>query len=289
MFNLAYRGTVLALTSAIIASPVFAKNNRVSKAQSSPAVDQSEVPEGAIVVTARKRSETLQNVPMSISVVTADQISKRGLVSAEDYLRGMPGVNQTTDPVGSSIIIRGLETSPSFQNFSSGTTVATYFGETPITNSAGLAANTNVDIKLVDVERVEVLRGPQGTAFGNSSLGGAVREIPVAPKPGVFEAHFGGGYSRTAGYGGDNYMLQGTVNVPLVGEWIALRASGYRFSDSGIYRNKAATDPDIQAAAAFYGAETYTHNEDNIGSSKFDGGRIALLVKPTDRLSLNLM
>jgi outer membrane receptor protein involved in Fe transport len=277
------RVILAALASTAAVAPAFAQNSPP------PPAAATSVPEGEIVITATKRAQTLQNVPISISVITADEISKRGLVSAEDYLRGIPGVNQTTDPVGSSIIIRGLETSPSFQNFSSGTTVATYFGETPITNSAGLAANTNVDIKLVDIERVEVLRGPQGTAFGNSSLGGAVREIPVAPKVGVLEAHLGAGYSQTAGYGSDNYMLRGTVNVPVVGDVVAVRASAYRFSDSGIYRKNAETDPDIQAAAEFYGAEAYTHNDTNVGSSTFDGGRIALLVKPSDQLSLNFL
>src|SRR3546814_4513620 len=68
-----------------------------------------------IIVTATRRSESVLDVPISIAVLTADEIGKRGLVSAEDYLRGIPGVNQTSDPVGSSIIIRGLETSPSFQ------------------------------------------------------------------------------------------------------------------------------------------------------------------------------
>ena len=241
-----------------------------------------------IIVTATRRSETVLDVPISIAVLTADEIGKRGLVSAEDYLRGIPGVNQTSDPVGSSIIIRGLETSPSFQNFSSGTTVATYFGETPITNSGGLAANTNVDIKLVDIERIEVLRGPQGTSFGDSSLGGAVRVIPARPKTDKVEGHVGAGYSHTGGYGGDNYMLQGAVNVPVIADVLALRATGYRFSDSGYYRDNANTDPTLQEAAAFYGAEPYANAYTNIGSSKFVGARISALVQPTPDLTLLL-
>lgn len=278
------------LTSIVSVAIVFPASAQESAAVQSSESQQADSREGSqdIVVTATKRAESIQDVPLSISVVTAEDISKRGLVSAEDYLRGIPGVNQTSDPVGSTIIIRGLEASPSFQNFSSGATVATYFGETPITNSAGLAANTNVDIKLVDMERVEVLRGPQGTAFGNSSLGGAVRQIPKAPELGEFEGHLGGGYSRTAGYGGDNYMLQGAVNVP-VGDIIALRATAYRFSDSGIYRNNASTDPDLQEAAELYGAEAYANDYSNVGSSTFDGARISALIKPSDSLSLNLM
>ena len=269
--------------SLMIVAPALAQEGHGGEPADSVPANMNE-----IIVTATKRAESIQDVPLSISVVTAEEISKRGLVSAEDYLRGIPGVNQTTDPVGSSIIIRGLETSPSFQNFSSGTTVATYFGETPITNSAGLAANTNVDIKLVDIERVEVLRGPQGTAFGDSSLGGAVRVIPAQPKLDRLEGHVGAGYSRTAGYGSDNYMFQGTINVPIVDDLIAIRATGYQFSDSGIYRDNANTDPDLQEAAAFYGAEPYANAYNNIGSSKFVGGRISALIKPTDDLSLEI-
>jgi iron complex outermembrane receptor protein len=242
-----------------------------------------------VIVTATKRSVSIMDVPISITAITAEEIDQRGLVSAQDYLRGIPGVNQTEDPVGSSIIIRGLETSPSFQNFSSGTTVATYFGETPITNSAGLAANTNVDIKLVDIERVEVLRGPQGTSFGSSSLGGAVRTIPVAPNLAEFEGQVSGGLSQTDGYGSGNHMLQGVINMPLIKDTLAIRATAYQFDDSGIYRNTASTDPVIQAAAAEYGAEAYAFDEDDVGHSNFTGGRISLLYQPTDNFTLSLM
>jgi iron complex outermembrane recepter protein len=242
-----------------------------------------------VVVTATKRSESVMDVPISITAITTEEIDQRGFVSAQDYLRGIPGVNQTEDPVGSSIIIRGLETSPSFQNFSSGTTVATYFGETPTTNSAGLAANTNVDIKLVDIERVEVLRGPQGTSFGNSSLGGAVRTIPVPPNLAEFEGKVSGGLSETSGYGSGNHMLQGVINVPLMRDTLAIRATAYQFEDSGIYYNNASTDPVIQAAAEEYGAEAYANNEDDVGRSKFTGGRVSALYQPTEDFTISLM
>lgn len=120
-----------AFGATIIATPSNAQNqSNTGTASPNRALEE-------IIVTASKRAESIQDVPISIAAITADEIDRRGLVSAEDYLRGIPGVNQTSDPVGSSIIIRGVETSPSYQNYSSGTTVATYFGETPTTNSAG--------------------------------------------------------------------------------------------------------------------------------------------------------
>ena len=280
----ASRETLLSTVGALV---IAAPGSTIAQSNT-PSSDGARLME-EVVVTATKRSESVMDVPISITAITADEIDQRGFVSAQDYLRGIPGVNQTEDPVGSSIIIRGLETSPSFQNFSSGTTVATYFGETATTNSAGLAANTNVDIKLVDIERVEVLRGPQGTSFGNSSLGGAVRTIPVAPSLGEFEGEVGGGLSETSGYGSDNHMLQGVINVPLIKDRLAIRATAYRFEDSGIYYNNAGTDPVIQAAADEYGAEAYANNEDDVGRSQFTGGRVSALYQPTDNFTISLM
>ncbi len=241
-----------------------------------------------IIVTATKRAQNIQDVPLSIAAVSAEEIDRRGLVSAEDYLRGIPGVNQVGNINGQSIVIRGIETSPQSQNFSSGTTVATYFGETPTTNSGGLSGGTNIDLKLVDIERVEVLRGPQGTAFGNSSLGGAVRTIPVAPKVDRFEAKVGAGYSVTSGNGGGNHMIQAIGNVPLIKDKLAIRATAYQFQDSGIYRNIAGSDPTAQALAAQYGAQAYATNKEDRGASEFTGGRIAALFQATDALKFTV-
>src|ERR1700687_1827816 len=153
-------------------------DNTISLTSARAAADQSKdpaafsvlqtaaIPLEGIIVSAQKRDERLIDVPISIAVVTKDEIDRRGLISPEDYLRGIPGVNQVSYKFGAgTVTIRGIETTPEQQNFSSGTTVATYFGETPTTNTAGVGGSTNVDIKLVDIERIEVLRGPKGTAF----------------------------------------------------------------------------------------------------------------------------
>ncbi len=241
-----------------------------------------------IVVTAQKREQRLQDVPISISVVSANEINRRGLVSAEDYLRAIPGVNQTTRPQGQAIIIRGIETSPQSQNFSSGTTVATYFGETPTTNTAGTGGDTNIDIKLVDIERVEVLRGPQGTAFGNSALGGAVRTIPIAPKLDRFEGRVAANYLVTSGSGGDDHMGQAILNIPIVKDKLAVRAVAYRYDNSGYYRNVAGSDPAFQAGPVTrYGAQAFAVDDENAGASRFTGGRIAALFQATDALKFS--
>ncbi len=243
-----------------------------------------------VIVTARKRSENLRDVPLSIAVLTADDIDRRGLVNAQDYLRGIPGVNQVEAGYGGqSIVIRGIETSPSFQNFSSGPTTATYFGETPTTDSAGLSSSTSVDLKLVDIERVEVLRGPQGTAFGNSSMGGAVRIIPAAPKLDRFEGKVAGGYSVTSGTGGDNYSIQAIGNIPLIRDRLAIRATAYQYDDSGFYRNRAGSDAAYQAAVvARYGAQAFAADDDEVGSFHTVGGRVSALFQATDDLRITL-
>jgi outer membrane receptor protein involved in Fe transport len=234
-----------------------------------------------IIVTAQKRAERLSDVPISMDVVTAGEISQRGLVGAADYLRGMPGVNEMAGAYGDTIVIRGIETSPGYEeNFASGSPVATYFGETPTGTSAGMAGGSNIDIKLVDIARVEVLRGPQGTAFGDSSLGGAVRVIPAAPKLDQFEGLMSAGYSDTTGTGGDNYNYQAILNVPLIDGRVAIRAVGYTFSDTGFVRDVAASDPKFAAYSGQVGQQVA--DADHVGDTTFNGARVAVLYQATD-------
>lgn len=244
-----------------------------------------------VIVTATKRAENIQDVPISIAVVSADEIDRRGLVNAEDYLRGMPGVNQVGGSgalSGQAIVIRGMETNPNTQNFFSGPTTATYFGETPTTSSAGLSGGSNIDIKLVDIERVEVLRGPQGTAFGSSSIGGAVRTIPVAPKLNRVEGKVAAAYSVTADTGGDNYSMQGVGNIPLIEGKLAIRATAYQFQDSGFYRNRAGSDAASQAFATARGAQAFAIDQEEVGAYYAVGGRIAALFQASDSLKFTL-
>lgn len=241
-----------------------------------------------VVVTATKRAENIRDVPLSITAITAKDIEQRGLVNAEDYLRGIPGTNQTDMPWGGqAIIIRGLETSLAVPNAGSGATTASYFGETPTTVTGGLNGS-NVDIKLVDVQRVEVLRGPQGTAFGNASMGGAVRVIPVAPRLDRLEGKVNAGYGATSGNGGGNYNLQAVGNVPLIDDKLAIRAVAYKFSDSGYYRNIAGSDPAFQQLAASQGAQAFAVNGKEEGSAETTGARIAAAFQPSNELNLTL-
>ncbi len=225
---------------------------------------------------------------MSIAVVSNEDIERRGLVGMEDYLRGIPGVNQVdSGPTSNSIVIRGITTSLDFENVFAGTTVATYFDETPITGAAGLYSG-GIDVRPVDMERIEVLRGPQGTTFGNSSLGGAMRLIPARPKLDAFGAKLATAYSNTSRFGGDNTMIQGVVNIPLVTDKLAVRVVGYRYDDSGYLRNIAGIDPATIALADSRGFDVRGYVRDDIGRIRSTGGRFAALWQATDKLDLSL-
>lgn len=237
-----------------------------------------------IVVTATKREQRLQDVPISIAAVTADDIDRRGLIGAADYLRGIPGVSQMDGAPGQAIVIRGIEVNTTFQGFRGGETTGTYLGETPTNGAAGMLGS-NVDIKVVDVERVEVLRGPQGTAFGSASMGGTVRTIPVAPKLDVFAGRIATGYSLTSGKGDHNYNVQAVGNIPLVTDRIAIRASAYRFSDSGYYSNRAGSSAAFQSALAIpFAAQDFAIDADEVGAQAVSGGRVSALLQANDNL-----
>ena len=240
-----------------------------------------------IIVTARKRDENIRDVPMGITALDSETIDRRGLVNSEDYLRGMVSVNQTWQINGQQINIRGIGTSDASPNQFTGATAGFYFGETSITSAAGTFGGTTIDGKLSDIERVEVLRGPQGTAFGSSSLSGLVRTIPKAPKLDGFEGKVAVGYSVTSGTGGDNNKIEAMLNVPLIVDKLAVRAVGYQFTDDGYYRNVAG-DADHLATATILGGEEFAVSRDNIGKSTTTGGRIAANLQATDNLSLTV-
>lgn len=232
-----------------------------------------------IVVTATKRAERLQDVPQSVSAFSEADISARGLRDMDDYLRSVPGVNFVKSGTReNAIVIRGIETSPSDQNYSAGTTVATYFGETPITDAAGIGGGSGIDMKLVDVARIEVLRGPQGSTFGDASLGGAVRTIPNLPDLDELSGNITGDFSDTARHGGTNYGIEGAINVPIVKSVFALRAVGYRFKDSGFYKYEDVTKPEYQAILATYGGEFADPRRDVLGHSIVNGYRLSALI-----------
>ena len=173
-----------------------------------------------VIVTANKKEETLMEIPMNISVITEATLDERGILNPEDYLRSIAGVST---PGGSNYYtFRGLNTSTSQR--SSGTT-STYVDE----------INTSL-MNLFDVERVEVLRGPQGTLYGSNAIGGTIRYITNKPDA-------SGTYGKVRiGYGNKRLAedaetsVEAMYNMPL-SDTLALRAVYSQVISPGIYKN----------------------------------------------------
>lgn len=177
-----------------------------------------------INVTATRRSGTVQEAPLNITALDNDVIAQQNISELSDIARWVPGLT-VTDQGGreaSPIIVRGLNTNSSGPG-SDGGTVSTYIGELPAA----------VDLKLVDVERVEVLIGPQGTLYGAGTLGGAIRYILNKPETDVTSASIFGDLSSTAE--SDSLGKQGgfIFNLPLIDDTLALRASLNYLNDPG--------------------------------------------------------
>ena len=137
-------------------------------------------------VTANKREQNLQDVAASLSALTGDDLNRIGAVGAQDYLAQIPGVNYNAIGRGRSpVIIRGISTGSTTIGDQQGTT-AIYIDELPSLSRWG--AWTNTDPSTFDIERVEVLRGPQGTLFGSGALGGALRVITNKPNASEFQS-----------------------------------------------------------------------------------------------------
>lgn len=272
------------------------KNIRLAAAQMRGATDAEFRPAGGesaltedgrlteIIVTASRRAENVQNVPMSISTIGNDDINRRNLVTQGDFLRSLPGVSQLeTGAGGSFIVMRGIAINPTADGFSQGLTTAVFLGETPL--SAGRLGQIN--LRLVDIDRVEVLRGPQGTSYGSGAISGAVRYIPNAPDSNELQFNTKMGVSHTSGYGSNGYNVEGMLNIPLVDDVLALRTVLYRHRDSGYIRNVSSEDPQSVARAQGLGLTDLLANE-RVGDTTATGGRVALRWQPADRFAMTL-
>ncbi|MCH1555223.1 MAG: TonB-dependent receptor, partial [Pseudomonadales bacterium] len=181
-----------------------------------------------IVVTARQRAESSQDIPMMIQSVTGEDLEKRGITTLEDFSRFVAGLNiSTTTPGQNTIVFRGVSDGGGFLV---DPTAAIYLDEQPMSMTSAAP-----DVYPVDLARVEALAGPQSTLYGASSQSGAVRVITNKPNPEAFEANVGFGLSNTSS-GGNGFDLDVTVNIPL-SESVAIRLSGFSAEDAGFIDN----------------------------------------------------
>lgn len=262
-------GILPAAASAQTTDPQTTENQSTAPAGApAPAVSQATSDDpipGEVIVTATRRNARLQDVPLAVTAYSQRELSQKGIVGYEGLAKETPGIvlNKPTANFN-NFTVRGIATNGYGANLQG--TVAIYIDELPISANGN---STILDPTLYDVERVEFLRGPQGTLFGSGSLSGAMRFLTKSPDLTKFD------YSGLMDVGvasGDSLRQRynAMINVPLVDDKLGLRVVGS-------YRNEEGWTDNIG---------TGVHNSNTLESY---GGRAILLWKPIDRLSLRFM
>jgi iron complex outermembrane recepter protein len=219
-----------------------------------------------VVVTAQKFEQKLSETPLSVTAISARNLEVLGATQFRDFASTVPSLTFTTSGVGSTQVnLRGITTG---NNISP--TVGIYVDEVPYGSSTPFASGAQLalDVGLFDVSRIEILRGPQGTLYGASTMGGLLKYVSVLPDVSAFGATARAGLVNTSG-GGVGYDAAAAINAPLADDKAALRVSGFYTHDSGFIDNLA-------------------NGRDDVNESKVYGGRADLFVKPADQLSLRL-
>ena len=249
---------------ALFAIPVSVMAQTVEAPPSSDTRTQARIDED-IVVTATRRTARLQDVPLSVTAYDQDDLDELGIVGYEGIAQNTPGivVNRPTQNFN-NFTSRGINTN----GYSAGlqSAVAIYVDELPISANGN---STILDPNLYDVERVEFLRGPQGTLFGSNSLAGAMRILTRAPVLDEFQASA----SVDLGLTGSSSVRQrynAMLNVPIIQDEVGLRVTGYYRNEDGWVDNIGTGISDSNSLEAY-------------------GGRASLLFQPTDRLKLRLL
>ena len=215
-----------------------------------------------ITVTARKREESMQNVAASIQAFTGADIKRQGLLNMEDVVRFLPNVNHIGGVAGANkVIFRGVSDNPNA--FIAASSAAIYIDEQPLTQFS-----VNPEPRLVDMQRVEALAGPQGTLYGDSSQSGTIRFITNKPDPNAFYAN-ADVMIRTGEESSESYDVSGTLNMPLIEDKFAIRLVGYTAQDGGFIDNVLGSSP-MQG-----GFDNSNLVQDDINEVDYSGGRIA--------------
>jgi len=233
-----------------------------------------------IVVTATKRPESAQRVPISIQAIDSKALEQLNISSFDDYLKHLPSVtSQSVGPGNTQMVMRGVSAQSIRQIFGASTNVATYFDDQPVTSPLG-----TLDVHIYDIERLEVLPGPQGTLYGAGSEGGTLRIITNKPDPKAFSAGFDL-EGNLVSHGSTGYKAEGFANLPL-SERAALRVVAWRKESNGWIDNVPSTrrfpssgtcmsnfDPPSPGCAV-----TSNRAKKDFNDSSVTGGRAALKI-----------
>src|SRR5205085_1954826 len=214
-----------------------------------------------VIVTAQHRSESIQDVPITIQAITGDQLGKLSVTTFDDVVKLLPNVTFSANGPGQgNIYMRGLSVGVSGSQSSASTNpfpnVATYLDEQSLTFPA-----RNLDVYMVDMERIEVLEGPQGTLFGGGAEAGALRYITKKPRLNVTEGHAEASYGTTA-HGDPNTAINAVVNLPLIADKLAVRGVFYNDRRGGYIDNvptQFTRNPNVDAGPNAYGSSYPAH------------------------------
>jgi len=231
-----------------------------------------------VVVTARKREENLQDVPISMEVLTQKDLQNLGIVRFDDYAYRVPSISFISiGPGTQTFYMRGVSdgTNPNYAN-----TSATGFF---LDDSSLSWFGVQPDLHLYDIQRIEVLNGPQGTTFGAGSMAGAVRYITNKPDVNAFSAgaDFDGGKIQR---GQGDYTYEGFLNVPLIDGRLGLRLSAFSASHGGFIDNLLTTRTWVNGA----GSSNSQWARNNFNREHQEGGRLALKGVLNERWSATL-
>lgn len=230
-----------------------------------PATPQTQEQLQEVTVTAQRRLENVQSVPMSMTVLDSKALTERQVYDIIDYASSVPNLTFGYDTNfgfsnSRSITIRGVEGS---------NTTGFYLDDTPLPES--------VDPRIVDVSRIEVLRGPQGTLYGADSEGGTVRLITDQPDPQQFDGRVHASVSDTWNTVEPNYIADGAINVPVISDTLALRIVGLYDGEAGYFSRLFPTEPPF--------GTTYD-KVDNVAADTTRGGSVALVWKPSGAVTV---
>jgi iron complex outermembrane receptor protein len=242
-----------------------------------------------IIVTAEKRTQRALDIPISISVVSAADLERSGARDFDDLLLSIPGVSYSATESGlSRYSIRGISTA------ASSPTVGIYLDDVSLL-TIGTSFSGAADPMLIDLDRIEVLKGPQGTLYGGSAMGGAIKYVTRRPELDHFDVSASAGIAAVD-HGGISYNAESFANLPLLSGTLALRLGGaYRF-DAGFVDNvfnggvqvwpRSATSPPAPYEPVTYPSQS-TFARDNYNQRNTTTGRISALYEPDASLTVS--
>ncbi|MGA0606531.1 TonB-dependent receptor [Phenylobacterium sp. VNQ135] len=230
-----------------------------------------------VVITAQKRSENLQDVPVSVQALGTERLDQLQVSDMADYVKFLPNVTvQASAPGYNTIYMRGVASGENSNHSGPLPSVAVYLDEQPVTTITG-----PLDIHVYDIERVEVLAGPQGTLYGASAQAGTIRIITNKPSTSGFEAGYDLELNRVS-HGGIGYGVEGFVNQPL-SDRAAVRLVGWALHDAGYIDNEEATQTYPTGPVTINNAALA---DDDFNESDTYGARAALKIDLDDTWSV---